>query len=292
MFKTVLSQYITTNMTARNWKLKDLARESGLSDSTLNAYILQKTSNPVEENLLRIARAFGDSPEIIHRMRRDAYEVSKAEEKMIAEAADKQRMEKFVEAIRDMLVAIMDDFRTAFAAQQTEIIQDADKRIEDAHKTAVEMNNKVAKQCKDEMDRKDKECAEKIDLMDKHCRQRIEDMHAHMTDVINEKGKSEEKLSRQYSRNRAYLIKTILCLGAIILILLTTNIFFGAYAIFAYTTFDMQDLARGLHRENYSIGPMMLFLAIVAFVVSILLIVWLYVSRPKHDEDELEKEQK
>lgn len=276
-------------MTARNWKLKDLARESGLSDSTLNAYILQKTSNPVEENLLRIARAFGDSPEVIHRMRRDAYEVSEAEAKMIADAADKQRMEKFVDAIRSMLVAIMEDFRMAFAAQQTEIIQDADKRIEEARKTAVEMNNKVADQCKQELERKNTECAEKIDLMDKHCRQRIEDMHARMTDVIAEKDKSEMKLSCQYARNRAYFIKTILCFGAIILTLLITNVFFGAYAIFAYTVFDMADPTRGLHRENISIGPMMLFLTIVALVAIIIAVVWLYLSRPKNDEDDLEE---
>ena len=273
MFKTVLSTYITTNMDARGWKLKDMSRESTLPDSTINAYILQKTNNPSDANLILIAKAFGDPPEVIWRMRREAYQVDEAEAKMLSEAVDKKKIEAFAEAVRTMLSSMMEDFRVAFSAQQTEIIQNSS-----------DLNEKVAQQCKAELERKDKDCTEKLDLMEKHCSQRIDDMRAHMQDVLKEKGDSEDKLMNQYARNRNYFIKTILCFGAIIFILLTTNVFFGAYAIFAYTVFDMNDPTRGLHREHYSIGPMMLFLAIVALVAAILIMVWLYVNRTKDEE--------
>ena len=72
MFKSVLSEYIVTGMADRGWKLKDLARESTLPDSTINSYILQKTGNPSEENLLRIVRAFGDPEDTIQQLRQRA----------------------------------------------------------------------------------------------------------------------------------------------------------------------------------------------------------------------------
>ena len=43
-----------------------------------------------------------------------------------------------------------------------------------------------------------------------------------------------------------------------------------------------------LHRETHSIGPMMLFLAIVAICVAGSLVVSMLAKKPKHEEEEEE----
>lgn len=153
MFKSVLSAYITSNMGSRGWKLKDMSRESGLSDSTLNSYILQKVSSPSEENLLRIAAAFGDPPEVIYKMRRESMDVTSAEEKLLAAADDQARMEKFTEIVKSSMLAIMQEYLTATASQQTEIMSHADKRVEEERTRASDLNAKVLAQCQEEIER-------------------------------------------------------------------------------------------------------------------------------------------
>ena len=63
-----------------------------------------------------------------------------------------------------------------------------------------------------------------------------------------------------------------------------TNVFFGAYAIFAYTTFDMADPTRGLHRETHSIGPVALVVAVMLIVIAVSRLFILFLNRPKKKE--------
>lgn len=140
-------------MGSRGWKLKDMSRESGLSDSTLNSYILQKVSSPSEENLLRIAAAFGDPPEVIYKMRRESMDVTSAEEKLLAAADDQARMEKFTEIVKSSMLAIMQEYLTATSSQQTEIMSHADKRVEEERTRASDLNAKVLAQCQEEIER-------------------------------------------------------------------------------------------------------------------------------------------
>ena len=176
--------------------------------------------------------------------------------------------------------------RAAAAAQQTEILQHADRRVEEERARFKERAAEVVKQCNEEMDRNKAFYDERYKMTISHCDQRVADIRAHMADIVQEKRDAEKKMSRQYARNRAYLRSSVrnLCIAGGIL--LVTNIFFGAYAIFAYTVFDMQDPTRGLHRETHSIGPMMLFLAIVAICVAGALVVSMLAKKPKHEEEE------
>lgn len=286
MFKAVLSVYITSNMAARGWKLKDIARESGVSDSTIHSYIKQKSDNPSDENLFRIADAFGDPQEVIQRMRQESDGVADEAARMVDEADDAARMEKFTAIVRSAMLGIMQEYLAATAAQQTEIIQHADIRIAQEQADFKRRTAEVVKQCHEENDRIEKACSEKLDMMEKHCSQRIEDMRVHMQEVVSAKGDAEAKITRQYNLNKDYLKSAIVHLIAAVGILLLTNIFFGAYAIFSYTVFDMADPTRGLHRETHSVGPMMLFLAIVALCIVAALVISLYRKRPKFSENE------
>ncbi|MBQ7826542.1 MAG: helix-turn-helix transcriptional regulator, partial [Clostridia bacterium] len=238
LFKIRFSQYINDNLAENDWTYKDLNGHSGVPTSTICAYAQGKVNNPDDDNLRRIAQAFGDPPEIIQQMRREAMGATVAENKIIAASDDKQRMEQLGALLRTNMLAVMEEYRAASAAQQTELLQHTEQRIAAEQEEFRRRSAEVVRQCHQENDRKETACSEKLDLMEKHCNQRIEDMRAHMADVLHEKRDAEKKMSRQYARNRAYLRSSVrnLCIAGGIL--LVTNIFFGAYAIFAYTVFD------------------------------------------------------
>ncbi len=286
LFKIRFSQYINDNLAENDWTYKDLNCHSGVPTSTICAYAQGKVNNPDDDNLRRIAQAFGDPPEIIQQMRREAMGATVAENKIIAASDDKQRMEQLGALLRTNMLAVMEEYRAASAAQQTELLQHTEQRIAAEQEEFRRRSAEVVRQCHQENDRKETACSEKLDLMEKHCNQRIEDMRVHMADVLQEKKDADNKMAKQYARNRAYLKSSVrnLCIAGGIL--LVTNIFFGAYAIFAYTVFDMQDPTRGLHRETHSVGPMMLFLAIVAICVAGALVVSMLAKKPKHEEEE------
>lgn len=286
MFKIQLAQYINDNLALHKLTYKQLGDRSGVPSSSIHAYAQGKVNNPDDDNLRRIAVAFGDPPEIIQQMRREAMSATAAENKLIAEADDKQLMEKMSALLRTNMLAVMEEYRAASAAQQSELLEHTNRLIAEERTRAGDLNAKVLQQCKDEVDRNKAFCDQRYSMMKAHCDQRITDMRAHMADVVQEKKDSEKKMAQQYARNRAYLKSSIrnLCIAGFIL--LVTNIFFGAYAIFAYTVFDMADPSRGLHRESHSIGPMMLFLAIVAICVACALVVSMLAKKPKHEEEE------
>lgn len=286
LFKIQFAQYLNDNLALNDWTYKDLNGRSGVPTSTISAYAQGKVNNPDEDNLLRIIKAFGDPPEILQQMRRAALPSTVAENKLIAGASDQDRMEKFAALLRTNMLAVMEEYRAASAAQQTELFQHTEQRIAAEQEEFQRRSAEVVRQCHQENDRKETACSEKLDLMEKHCNQRIEDMRVHMADVLQEKKDADNKMAKQYARNRAYLKSSVrnLCIAGGIL--LVTNIFFGAYAIFTYTVFDMQDPTRGLHRETHSVGPMMLFLAIVAICVAGALVVSMLAKKPKHEEEE------
>lgn len=286
MFKIQLAQYINDNLALHKLTYKQLGDRSGVPSSSIHAYAQGKVNNPDDDNLRRIAVAFGDPPEIIQQMRREAMSATAAENKLIAEADDKQLMEKMSALLRTNMLAVMEEYRAASAAQQSELLEHTNRLIAEERTRAGDLNAKVLQQCKDEVDRNKAFYDQRCQMTIAHCDQRIADIKAHMADIVQEKRDAEKKMSRQYARNRAYLRSSVrnLCIAGGIL--LVTNIFFGAYAIFAYTVFDMQDPTRGLHRETHSIGPMMLFLAIVAICVAGALVVSMLAKKPKHEEEE------
>ena len=286
MFKIQLAQYINDNLALHNLTYKQLGDLSGVPPSSIHAYAQGKVNNPDEDNLLRIIKAFGDPPETLQQMRRASLPSTLTENKLIAGASDQERMEEFAALMRSNMLSVLDEYRAAAAAQQTEIIQHADQHVEEERARFKERAAEVVKQCNEEMERNKAFYDQIYQMTIAHCDQRIADIKAHMDDIVQEKRDAEKKMSLQYARNRAYLRSSVRNLCIACGILLITNIFFGAYAIFAYTEFDMHDPSRGLLRETHSIGPMMLFLAIVAICVACALVVSMLAKKPKHEEEE------
>ena len=289
MFKEVFSEYIKSNMDERGWKLKDMARESTLSDSTINSYILMKINNPSEDNMLLIVRAFGHSPDVIQKMRQQATMTANTVEKKLVNAADdKQRMELFTKAVKETISQTLEEYRLQAAAQQTEILQHADARVETERQRFKARADEVLRQCNEEIARVKESCNERIKMMEAHNNQRIADIREHMNDLIAEKTKAETKTAKQNRRTNNYLKSSVRNLCIAVGLLVITNVFFGAYAIFSYTTFDMADPTRGLHRETHSVGPMMLFLAIVLIGVACAMVALFLVRRHQDHKERYE----
>lgn len=218
MFKLSVSQYINKNIIEHGLTYKALFEISGVPVSTIHSYAQGKTSNPNEENLVRIAAAFGDGPEVIQAMRRQSLESTAKENIIIARSSDPELMEKYGLLIRSNVTQILEEYRVASAAQQTEIIQHADQRIADAKAEA-------AAQCK---------------LVAEQCRQHEQEYKDHCDALVS---RLEDDISYLHT-----LVRNVSILAAL----------FGSYALYAYKTFDVEDLGRGLYRGGRTDLPLIL----------------------------------
>ncbi len=61
------ADWLFTQMQQRGWSQADLARESGLTRQAIGRYLAEKTKTPDERALIKIAHAFGFSPETVLR---------------------------------------------------------------------------------------------------------------------------------------------------------------------------------------------------------------------------------
>lgn len=237
MFKLRIADYINQNMLARDMTYKDLHDLSGVPDSSLHSYAQAKVNNPSEENLVRIAAAFGDPPDVIQQMRRESMESSAKENQIIAESSDKERMEEFAALIRSNVAQLLEEFRVQSAAQQTEIIQHADKRIEDERSRFKQRADEVVRQCNAEIEKSKAHNGELMKLKD---------------DLVT-KGDEENDRVRKYLkriiRNLSIALIAVSAFAALGLSAL------GGYAVYAYNTFDREDPTRGLYRAEVTPEP-------------------------------------
>lgn len=295
MFKLRVADYINTNMIERGLTYKDLARMSGVADSSIHTYVQAKVGNPSEDNLIRIAAAFGDPPEIIQQMRRESAESSAKENKIIAESSDQERMEQFAELMCSSMAAILAENNANESARQTEIIQHSDAHVETERRRFKERAEEVLRQCNEENDRIRKACDHEIQLLkDFNTQQlkmltefyeaRLEDQRRHMEQLAAKDDKLGGELRSKNERSIEYLQSSVRNLVGSCILLAMTTLFFGAYAIFSYTVFDMADPMRGLHRGGHSIGPVVLAVSAILIAVAGSRIIILFLNRPKKKE--------
>lgn len=274
------AEYINSNMAERKWKLKDLERESGVSDSTLTAYKRGLSNKPTMDNMIRIAAAFGDPPSVIEDMLSKSDAVQTEEEKrLIAEAADQARLERISSMLRENMVQILNEFREQSAAQQTEIIQHADKRIADAQEDFDRRNTEVLNQCKQEIER------EKA-----HCQQRIDDMQKYATFVYTSEREHRKDLRIRNEHSREYLKSCVRNISACCLLLGLIAFMSSVYSIFAFFAFDLSDPSRGLYQGSSIVAALLL----VSVVSILILIAWrlLVIYKRKETDDGKNDEEK
>lgn len=235
MFKLRVSQYINNGLVENNWTYKNLSDRSGVPTSTIHSYAQGKTSNPNEENLIRIAAAFGDPPSVIHAMRKESVDTTAKENLLIAKADDKELMEKYAALIRESVTQILEEYRAASAAQQTEIIAHADASVHEERQRAKALNETVLAQCQEEIAREKAHNADLLALKD---------------DQIAAAA-SSSKSALAYLKTVVRNLSIALIVVSILAVLGLS--IFGGYAVYAYNTFDREDPTRGLYRAEETI---------------------------------------
>lgn len=232
MFKLRVADYINSNMLERGLTYKDVSRMSGVSDSSIHTYAQAKVTNPNEDNLIRIAAAFGDPPDIIQQMRREALSSTTEENKIIAQSSDKERMEEFSALMRSNVAALLEEYRIQSAAQQTEIIQHADQRIANEEARFKKRVDEVIRQYEAEMEK--------------------ERMHAQT--LLNAEKEHRAELRSRNEATRGYLKTMVRNLTiALVAVAIFSAVGFaalGGYAVYAYNTFDLKDPTRGIYQET------------------------------------------
>lgn len=295
MYGATIATYINQGLIAHNMSAKELASRAQVPESTLSNYKTGKVERPNEEQLFRIAAVFGDSPDTIRLLRLESEEAAAKEARLKAEAKDRDLIDQIAGLIKDGSLALLDQHAERMAAQQSEILEHADARIEDERRRASELNAKVLQQCKAEVERAKSDCAreieiekahckEKLDLMERMYESRITDLKSHSEQLRNADIEHKGDIAARVSFNRDFLLSCVRNLTATSILLGLTTLFFGAYAIFAYTIFDMEDPTRGLHRETHSIGPVALAIAIGLIVIAGSRLLILFLNRPKKKE--------
>lgn len=234
MFKLRVSQYINQNLVAHEMTYKVLSERSGVPISSIHSYAQGKTSNPNEDNLVRIAAAFGDAPGVITAMRKESIEDTAKENVLIARSDDKELMEKYGELLRKNMLAVMEEYRAASSEQQSEIIAHADQRVEDERRRAKERCDMVLAQCLEEVERQKRHNADLLALKD--------DMIA----VIQQERGMVRSYLKRVIRNLTIALIVVSLLSVVCLSAL------GGYAVYAYHTFDRADPTRGLYQTELS----------------------------------------
>lgn len=237
MFKLQLAQYINDNMVKHNLTYKDIASRSGVPPTTLSYYARGMVNTPSDEYCAKIAAVFGDGPEVIQNMRREALNSTAEENKLLAGSDDKERMEKLAELMRRNMLSVMEEHRIASAAQQTEIIQHADRRVENERRRASDLNAKVLQQCQEEIERHKQHNAELLALKDQ------------MISTIQDERERVRSYLKRIIRNLSIALIAVSLIAACGISVL------GGYAFYAYNAFDRQDPTRGLYRAEVTPGP-------------------------------------
>lgn len=184
MFKLRVSQYINNGLVENNWTYKTLCDRSGVPVSTIHSYAQGKTSNPNEENLIRIAAAFGDPPSVIHAMRKESVDTTAKENILIAKADDKELMEKHAALIRESVTQILDEYRAQALEQQIETSRHADERVKLAEQKAEARVFEVEQKTAQLIEAAEQECEQRIKIVLEQCEEH-EKMHKqHCTELI------------------------------------------------------------------------------------------------------------
>lgn len=257
MLGLTFANYLNENMERLGLTNQILERKSGVSDSTIATYRKGTSKKPAKDNMLRIAAALGDPPSVVDEMIASSSGTAADEEqRLLAEAADQARLERIVSMMREQMVQMLGDFREQSAAQQTEIIQHADKRIADAEADFKRRNEAVLEQCREEVQREKD-----------HCQQRIDDMRQYAEHVYKTEREHRRELRVRNKSSREYLKSMVRNISVCGLLLGMIAFFSSGYALFAFFAFDLSDPTRGLYQGNAAAAIIILIIVLAVLGV-------------------------
>lgn len=228
MFKLRLAEYINAGLQDRGMTYKEFSTLSGVPVTTLHSYAQGRVNNPDEDNLARIAKAFGDDPEVIRTMRREEMASTARENILIARSDDKALMEQLAGLIRSNMLEVLEAYKAQAIEQQAQIIAHADERVE-----------KVEARCAEQIRQIEANWAEKMDMQRRHDAELLEAERAHQIE-----------LRARNASTRDYLKTMVRNLSLALGILSSLCITLGIYGAYALAVFDKNDPMRGLIQQD------------------------------------------
>lgn len=299
MFNIIISEYIKSHKEHSGLTYDVIGSKAEVPLSTLHAYANGTIKNPKDDILIRIAAVFGDGPDVIRAMRLKASESTSKEQEIMKESGNEASMQKFAAVIRESVSQLLEEYRLQSAAQQTEVIEHADKRVESERQKFNDRVNEVIRQydkeierikdaCEKEIETTKKFCEEKNTLTEDHYKERIADLKDHIKQLLNREDKHGSEMRDKNDRSSKYLRSCVRNLSGISILLGFASLVSIIYGVYAYNTFDIYDPTQGLARDQYSIGPAMLvvFFAIILVVAYRGVLIWIRHPSKKSENTE------
>ena len=216
MFNQKVARYINVGLEERGWTYKFAEKRCGVPASTLHAYAQGRVKSPNDEYLVAIAVAFGDPPEIIQQMRREALATTTETNMIIARANDKALMEDFIELINANIARLLEQSRI-----------DSDNRYVNRLNTVRDQYNKLFEEQK-------------------------ASYHAQLEDNKQQSAETYAKATEYLKKDIGYYRKAVVCIIVAALLLIIP---LGGYSIYCYKVFDRADPTRGIYQATPSPVP-------------------------------------
>ena len=227
---------------------KEVSAISGVPQTTVSNYSRAKVDEPNLDYCVRIAAAFGDPPDVVHDMRKNALPATAKQNQIIAGSDDKERMEQMASVLREHMVRLLAEYQESSASQQTEIIQHADRCVE---------QERV--RCAQELDAVTRRCAEEVAAVREREQEKTALLRERASVVAAERDRTCAKCSAAHDETTAHLMRTVRLLTRAIISLAAVSIvllsLLGGYASYAYVSFDRADPTRGLYQTDETPEP-------------------------------------
>lgn len=194
---------------------EDISSKSGVPISTLNAYVKKKIESPKEETLIRIASAFGDSPDAIFTIRESARRMEQEASAAANASKDKEVLERFIDAIKPVIAQLLEASRV-----------DSDARYN----------------------------------------RRLEKVSKQYADLY---GKQEQQYHRSVTYLQVLVRNVSFALIVVAFMSIILNVITGAYALYAYITFDVPDATRGIYQGDHLHNSIIILFVAVFFVAAV-----------------------
>lgn len=279
MFNILISEHIKSRKEEKGLTYETISAKAPVPLSTLHAYAQGTVKMPKDDVLIRIFAVLGDGPEVIQQLRKKAAASTIEETQILSSSTDQERMEAFATLMRAHMSAVLEEYRLQSSAQQTEIIQHADARVETERQRFKARADEVLRQCNAEVAKTEAICAEKIAMAERHSRE-----------LLSLKDEQIKSSSEENEKVRAYLRIVVrnltIALIAVSAFAVVGLACLGGYAFYAYQTFDVEDPTRGLFRGGASLGPIVLTMLVLTVAAAIALAVFFIIKkrRPKTAE--------
>lgn len=267
MFHLLVSEYIKTNMIKHQMTYKDLEAKSGVPLSSLHSYAHAKVTKPTEDNLVRIAAAFGDLPCVISDMHKASEEALSKEKAILDGSKDAERMEQFAALVRSNVSQILEEYRVQAIAQQRETSLHADGRVEEAERKAAERIEEIERKCAVRIEEAERRCAENIEAIRDRFSERERMYKEHCDELRSAEHQIFEEVRANSVASSDYLRTLVRNLTISLISVSILAIALGMYAVFAYHTFDVNDLTQGLAQHEHTAFPFVALLVAVCLVV-------------------------